>query len=610
MTHPLAPAPYLTVPAASHTPAGLISAHTLLGCLVREVTGPDGQTAIDSDHLLIRLPHTGELLRARLHRISTVGAHRFDGPVEQHDEEAGWIAVELDTLAALIAAELTARTGYGNDEFTGQVRASRDALDDILTSRPAHPQRPTTQPAADYLDSEQGLIAGHARHPAPKWRSGDPGQWRRHSPETRTCFPMHWLAVPEELVHEHAAGGDFDRHAETATLLGPERERVPAGCRPLPVHPWQFRLLSTDPRLGPVLGAALADGAVHDLGQCGAPLHPTASVRTLYQPEADVFLKTSLHVRITNCLRKNASYELAGAVELTRLLTEPFAEVARAHPGFGFLPEPAARSVDLPDRYGSAQARHELLEGLGVIVRAGISGHLSPGERAHLAATLAAGQPDCVGTRTRLADLAEAGGTADPVHWARQWWQRYLALLVPPVLRLWAEYGIVLEPHPQNVLVVVAADGMPTRVLARDLEGTKLLADRHTTTLAGLPSDLAHAVAYDEERGWNRIAYCLFVNHLTEMAGALADLAHGSAPHMCRFEDELWDTLGEAVAHASVELGHPPRLRALLAGVPLPAKANLLVRWARDADRRAGYVPFANPFGTDPTDPNPFGGNR
>ncbi|GGS28548.1 hypothetical protein GCM10010269_79100 [Streptomyces humidus] len=43
----------------------------------------------------------------------------------------------------------------------------------------------------------------------------------------------------------------------------------------------------------------------------------------------------------------------------------------------------------------------------------------------------------------------------------------------------------------------------------------------------------------------------------------------------------------------------PPRLRALLSGVPLPAKANLLLRWARKADRHAIYVPLTSPLGAD-----------
>ena len=35
----------------------------------------------------------------------------------------------------------------------------------------------------------------------------------------------------------------------------------------------------------------------------------------------------------------------------------------------------------------------------------------------------------------------------------------------------------------------------------------------------------------------------------------------------------------------------------MLAGVPLPAKANLRLRWARGADREAAYLGVPNPLG-------------
>lgn len=41
--------------------------------------------------------------------------------------------------------------------------------------------------------------------------------------------------------------------------------------------------------------------------------------------------------------------------------------------------------------------------------------------------------------------------------------------------------------------------------------------------------------------------------------------------------------------------GCPPRLAALLAGVPLPAKTNLLTRW----ERKAGYVRLPSPLGEE-----------
>ncbi|WP_216698998.1 IucA/IucC family protein [Arthrobacter sp. Br18] len=581
--------PILTRPRLA-SEADLTSAHTLLGCLIREVSAPDGQMWVDGGHLLLRLPHIGSLLRARLLRVSTVAAHRFAGAIQHQDAASGsWEDIDLQELAALVTAELTARTGEDNEEFAAQVLASRDSLADILDARPDVPARTITEPFAAFIDSEQSLIAGHPRHPAPKWRSGDAGKWRQYSPETRTAFPLHWLAVPENLVFEQSVGGGFDEHASTNRLLAKAAPDVPAGHKALPVHPWQHRLLSTDKGLGPVLSAAVADGTILDLGQTGLPFHPTASVRTLYQPETDVFLKTSLNVRITNCLRKNSVYELSGAVELTRLLREPLAEVAIMHPNFTLLEEPAARSAQLPESYGTPEQRLALLEGLGTIVRTGIAGWALPGQTVHLAASLTAA-PDPAGTRTRLSDLADP---ADPRAWARQWWKRYVQLMVPPLLRLWAEHGVVLEPHLQNVLAVLGPDGMPLQILARDLEGTKLVGSRHTDVLAALPPEISGAVAYDEEQGWNRIAYCLFVNHLAEMAGALADLA----PEPPGFENELWDILGGTVAETSTALGNPPRLRALLAGVPLPAKTNMLIRWQRRADKLAGYVAFPNPFG-------------
>jgi siderophore synthetase component len=568
--------------------ADILAAHGLVGVVVRELATPEGRASVVDGHLVVSLRETGRVVRVRLARHSPSGAHRLCGPVQERCAPAPderWADLALDGLAALVDAELTLRTGHDNPEFVGQVTASRDALRAILAHRPARSWRPVPGRAGAYLDSEQALLAGHPRHPAPKWRCGAAADWYRYAPEGRTAFPLRWLAVPAEHVREQALGPGFDAHARTSALLGPHHDRVQDGYRALPVHPWQFRLVLDDPVTGPVLRTALTAGTVRDLGEVGLAVHggrgrppwvraarrarvahrraadfggwwplggarhhrprgtaqgragrragpprrnarrrvprprPTASVRTLYQPDVDVFLKTSLNVRITNCLRRNASYELAGAVELTGLLTGPVA-----------------------------------------------------------------------GTRTALADLRPAA--ADPATWAARWWDRYLTLLIPPVLRLWAEHGVVLEPHLQNVLVAVGPDGLPARVVVRDMEGVKLVPGAAALPLS--PA-VARAVQTTDARGWNRVAYCLFVNNLVEMVGALADLV-GSATTR-PVEAELWGVAREVVDRTSAALGCPERLRAVLAGRPLPAKANLLVRWERGADREATYVPFPNPLG-------------
>ncbi|HEY0697912.1 MAG TPA: IucA/IucC family protein, partial [Micromonospora sp.] len=462
----------LTLPAAD-----VAAAHTLLGCLAREVAGPERQTGLADGYALIRLPRVDRLLRCAVARVSEVGAHRYTGPVQQLTG-GRWAPVGAVELARMVAGELTLRTGVANEEFVTQVQASRDALQQVLDLRPATDPDPTGDPVVDaYVDSEQSLVHGHPRHPAPKWRTGDTEAWRRYAPELRRTLRLHWIGVPRALVAEDGPA------EELVAALEPPATRADEVA--LPVHPWQFQLA------GPL------DARLRDLGPGGVPLRPTASVRTLYAPGTDLFVKTSLSVRITNCLRRNARYELTGAVALTRLLaTLPLA------PGAALLPEPAYRTVDLP---GPDEA-------YGVILRGGLRPHLRPGEIPLLAAALVADPP-------RL---------DDPV----DWWREYAGLLVPAVLDLWARHGVVHETHLQNVVVVLAAGRRPVRILLRDLEGVKLDRERRADWLAGLPAE----VGYEPGRAFDRRAYCLFVHHLAELAGARADRHPGVEP-------ALWSAL-------------------------------------------------------------------
>jgi siderophore synthetase component len=349
----------------------------------------------------------------------------------------------------------------------------------------------------------------------------------------------------------------------------------PPGSRLLPVHPWQFRLLATQPWLR----RAMRRGLLADLGEGTREVVPTASVRTVYDPVADVFCKFSLNVRITNCLRKLAWYELPGAVVLTRRLAPVFAELGRKFPGTVLLGEPGYRTASLACR--------DAYEGLAVLVRDGLRARIAPDVTPLLAASLTEPGPG-------LFD----GRDGD---WLLAWWQSYVRLVAPPVLDAFFGHGVVLEPHLQNVLVGVDGDGRPVQAVFRDLEGTKLVAARHGALLGRLPPGVARGLAYDTRRGWDRVAYCLLVNHLAEMAAAIADRCGPGAD--C--ERELWRQARQVLTEAAAEHGWPPELRAVLAGVPLPGKANLRVRWYRDADREAGYVPVPNPLrGLDPEFPD------
>jgi siderophore synthetase component len=599
-----------------------LTAQSLLNCLVREVSLPEEQAWESDGHLVVRLARSGRLLRLGASRRSAGASPRLTGDAALRRGET-WHPVGWDELSALIAGELTMATGVPNDEFTAQVRDSHAAITAIQRARrdtgadgaaagdsaaAGETDAANTGAAnaradnavaggaiARYLASEQALVAGHRFHPAPKARSGDPAGWLPFAPEAGARFPLRFLAVRDEA---------FDADGDTTALNRLGAPAAPGGYRTLPAHPWQLRLLAQRPWLR----RAFRDKVLIDLGAGSRAVVPTSSVRTVYDPAADVFCKFSLNVRITNCVRKNAWYELAGAVALTELLGPVSADLTARFPGAVVLGEPGYRTVTLPTI--------EAAEGLSVLAREGLGGCLAPGVTPLLAAALTeppAGSPGGMVPDDVASGDPLRGGHASGLFdrrapgWLLDWWEAYVRQVAPPVLHALFGHGIVFEPHLQNVLIGVDGHGFPAQAIFRDLEGVKLVTPRHDETLAGLKPEVAAALRYDEERGWYRVAYCLFVNHLAEVAAAIAD-RHARTDE--RFEAALWDRARAVLTGFARDHDWPPQLRALLAGVPLPAKANLRLRWARAADREAGYLSVRNPLGGRTAGPVARGGQE
>ncbi|MFF4488764.1 IucA/IucC family protein [Streptomyces sp. NPDC001544] len=376
----------------------------------------------------------------------------------------------------------------------------------------------TAPPTDPYLCSEQSLITGHPHHPAPKARGGGP--------------VTAWLPYAPEaharfpLVLLGVREDQVAEEGDTTALdtLG----TAPPGYRLLPAHPWQLDLT------GSGLEPAFADGRLIRLGTTSFPVWPTAAVRTVYEPRRDLHLKFSLDVRITNDIRRLWRHDL---VRLRR------ADTAVTH-AFTAWTGPAAWMGDRGYRTAAFA-----FEELAVLVRDGLRDHLLPGATPLLAAGLVEGF-----------DGNPLAHAADP----EAWWEAYLRQVVPPALTAFAEHGVVLEAHLQNTLVAVDASGTPVQALFRDAEGVKLLPD------------------VSRAAGWERLVYCLVVNHLTEIAAALAEHHPGLDP---------WPAARRALAAHDL-----PEIPALLASPTLPGKTNLLLRWTGADGADARYLPLPNPL--------------
>lgn len=467
---------------------------------------------------------------------------------------AGWHPLTHTELVKLVSDELRQYTGVSNDELPVEIADSRETIAALLAARAATPP-----PADPYVRSEQSLVMGHPHHPAPKARGGGPANgWLPYAPEAYARFPLAFLGVREDQVAEEggpAAAAAVDSLAEA--LGGP---RAPAGYRLLPAHPWQLDLVAGRP----AVREALADGRLLSLGAGRVPVWPTASIRTLYVPGSgsgsgsgrgadaagtagaaagDLFVKFSLDVRITNDVRRLWRHDLLKLRRTDAAVEAGFAELRRSGSSAAWLPDRGYRTASFA------------FEELAVLVRDGLAAHAEPGVTPLLAAALAEGYPG-----------SPLAATADPAGW----WRAYLRQVVPPVLHLFARHGVVLEAHLQNTLVAVDAQGVPAQALFRDAEGVKLLPD------------------LDREAAWQRLVYCLVVNHLTEVAGALAQ-SHPEAA------GDLWPAARAEFRRfgAAHDL---PEIAALLAAPSLPAKTNLLLRWTRADGADSRYLPLPNPL--------------
>ncbi|MDF3298611.1 IucA/IucC family protein [Streptomyces tropicalis] len=446
-------------------------------------------------------------------------------PAEPEVFAAGaWHRIGHTELVKLVAEELRRHTGLTNDELPAEMIDSRDAVAALLAARAT-----AAAPADPYLRSEQALVTGHPYHPAPKARGGGPlASWLPYAPEAHARFPLALLGVREDQVVEEGDTSALD-------ALG----RAPAGYRLLPAHPWQLDLAGRE------LAGAFADGRLLRLGSTACTVWPTAAVRTVhapaYAPEQapgrDLFLKFSLDVRITNDVRRLWRRDLLR-------LRRTDAAVTRAFAGSG----PAAWLSDRGYRTAAFA-----FEELAVLVRDGVRDHVRPGATPLLAAALAEGF-----------DGNPLDGPADPAHW----WEAYLTHVVPPVIGAFARHGVVLEAHLQNALVAVDADGLPVQALFRDAEGVKLLPE------------------VSRDAGWERLVYCLVVNHLAEIAAALAERHPGLDP---------WPAVRRALTRHDL-----PEITALLTAPTLPGKTNLLLRWTGADGAAARYLPLPNPLAAGP----------
>ncbi|MFJ7069628.1 IucA/IucC family protein [Streptomyces sp. NPDC101115] len=534
----------------------------LLRCWLRE-TG----TPVTPGPLRVDLPTTGLTLVTEVTHRSPTGWHRF-GPTRL-EGPGGPLGETADpvTAVALLSAEAAARGGsrpggVPAGEAADLVERTAESVRRVATFIADRRTRPEPPPGVDgFLDAEQALLLGHLNHPAPKSRDGiSDYEAAAYSPELRGSFRLHWFAAdPAVVSHDAVEGAPSLAGRDTVALLADlAGQRRDDGRILVPAHPWQARDLLHRPRIK----ALVASGSLTPLGELGPAWWPTSSVRTVYRPDADVMLKLSLGLRLTNSRRESTRTELRRGLEINRLLDAGYAaDTFAAHPGFAITRDPAWIAVDEPDRPEGPD-----VTGLDVAVRE------VPRDIDSLRCLVGLVAPRPGLGRSALGDLV-AGLGPDA---AEQWTADYTDRVLVPMLHLYAATGIGLEAHQQNTLVRLDERGRVTGSTFRDNQGYYLATSYLPGLLKRLGADSSTLAVVDDALVDDRLSYYLLRNQALSVVGCLA--VDGLAD-----ERELLAVLAARLRAALPALAAAgpdgDRLaRRWLTADTLPCKGNLLTR--------------------------------
>ncbi|MEV1167246.1 IucA/IucC family protein [Nonomuraea sp. NPDC049784] len=401
---------------------------------------------------------------------------------------------------------------------------------------------PGTGPLVEDLDNSVASLALSRAEPARA-----PATPEDHEQSVVDGHPYHpgcrsrpGVSVAEQLAYmpEHRPVVHLDLLAVPAAdclISGPWPDSLMDGDRLLlPVHPWQSAHVLHRLGLRPHVTGAV-------------PARPLMSVRTLAPLDGGPHIKTAFSTRMTSGVRDISPGSVRDCVNLSHLLTT------------------------LSARQGGRPRIARYLAGAAAKVK----GRHSPDLAAMLREPTGAAIPVAAVTPAMV---------RDPVAWLTA----FARLALRDALGLLA-LGVALEAHGQNLLVELDRDGMPYRLVYRDLADVRISPARLARNGIELPPVSVRLLADDPE-----------ILH-AKLFGGLVGTTFGSLiALLCRgdraAESRLWDVVAAAARDAFDELPGAEDRKALF-GTHITVKAHLLAR-LEGAPPGDSWTTLRNPLAT------------
>ncbi|UNK27379.1 IucA/IucC family siderophore biosynthesis protein [Serratia plymuthica] len=497
------------------TAATDVAAQCFLNALMRETR--DWQIVPAASHpqypqLNIPLSST-QAIRIALRHTSPTQHHQYLFPAYLHQQDDGaGVALGMEQLVTLLL-EKPAIKGELSDEAVARFRQrvleshdnTRQAID-VRLDWPSLRDKPL-----NFAQAEQGLLVGHAFHPAPKSHEPfDEQQARRYLPDFAASFPLRWFAVDKRYLCGDSLNLTLQQRlqrfaAESAPqLLAHFTDDVWL----LPMHPWQADHLLTQTWCQDLA----AQGLLSDLGEAGERWLPTSSSRSLYSAGNRDMIKFSLSVRLTNSVRTLSVKEVKRGIRLARLAQTPrWQELQARYPTFRVMQEDGWAGLRSADGIVQEESLMALRDNLLFD---------QPHSQTNVLVTLTQAAPDGGDSLLAAAVRRLAARLNLPLQQAAHaWLDAYCQQVLLPLFSTEADYGLVLLAHQQNILVEMQQD-LPIGMLYRDCQGSGFTRDA-----APWLEEIGEADAenrFSEQQLLRYFPYYLLVNSSLAVTAALA----------------------------------------------------------------------------------------
>lgn len=449
---------------------------------------------------------------------------------------------------------------------------------------------------------EQLSVTGHLLHPCTKSKIGlSIEEVMQYSAEFDSTVLVHFAAIHKEIAYHNPKIKSEDIHQfwlKEYPELTNEMIRVCIENNQafddffiVPVHPWQ-----KEHTLSSLYSEEIAKGQILFAEQA-VPVKPTLSVRTVLPEEKSFHMKLPINVQMTSAVRTISPNSIHNGPEITLILNEILQREESLHDTLSIIGEEIGVRFQSTDP--SEANFRDRNKNLSYLIRKTPASYLDEGE--HAVVTCALFNLSPVTNDLLVYEIFDQFHLRNDSNSLREnlvlFFEKYINVVLSSVIPLMTKYGIGLEAHLQNTLIVLK-DWEPVKVVIRDLGGVRIDTNRlERRGFYGSYFPESATINPDEVGMQNKVIHTVFQSHIGELTYYLAK-KYGVS------EQYLWDIVKQVCTGLFQELKKDESIhaniesdKAALLGQTVQTKALTLMRLTDDVTDYA-FIDLPNPLGS------------